>query len=105
MQDSGNNTYTCLRTVRTGKDAENSMYCYFVDNENFVEVYDLTADPFQLENQAKTTQVEKLDSYRQTIKDIKSTLNGKAKLHSANEPSDQSDWLNRLLASISVSVI
>ena len=31
---------------------ENSLYCEFEDNENFVEFYDLNFDPFQLENGA-----------------------------------------------------
>lgn len=45
--DAKNNTYNC---VRTANDTENSIYCRFVDDENFGEYYNLTRDPWQLEN-------------------------------------------------------
>ena len=56
-QDVGNNTYTCLRTLNPD---ENSIYCYFIDSEDFVEVYDLSGDPYQLENKAATVSLELL---------------------------------------------
>ncbi|TRY55326.1 hypothetical protein DNTS_009034 [Danionella cerebrum] len=48
-EDAFNNTYACVRTL---KDA-NLQYCEFADNEAFVEMYNLTADPHQLENIVK----------------------------------------------------
>lgn len=45
--DCWNNTYHCVRTLKQGK---NTMYCRFQDDESFVEYYDLTLDPWQLEN-------------------------------------------------------
>ena len=46
-QDSRNNTYTCLRTK---KNAENTLFCVFEDDEAFVEFYDLDQDLHQLHN-------------------------------------------------------
>ncbi len=45
-----------MRSINSTIDA-NSMYCEFNDDENFVEYYDLNADPFQLINGAKTASV------------------------------------------------
>ncbi|XP_062862609.1 N-acetylglucosamine-6-sulfatase [Trichomycterus rosablanca] len=57
-EDAYNNTYACVRTVSK---TENLQYCEFDDNEVFVEVYNLTADPFQLTNIAKTIDQEVLE--------------------------------------------
>ena len=46
-EDSTNNTYSCLRTL---KQNENSLFCEFADDTNFQEHYDLAQDPFQLHN-------------------------------------------------------
>ena len=46
-EDSFNNTYTCVRTL---KQSENSLFCDFADEVNFQEIYDLNEDPFQLHN-------------------------------------------------------
>jgi len=46
-QDSANNTYFCIRKLT---DTENSIRCQFQDNEDFIEVYDLNEDPYQLNN-------------------------------------------------------
>lgn len=72
--DATNNTYHCVRTLRldtssataasatTSRElmttlelddastAKNTIYCKFVDDESFVEYYDLNADPWQLHN-------------------------------------------------------
>lgn len=59
--DGKNNTYHCVRTmVPASTDAQapgvapNSMYCKFVDSENFVEYYDIDNNPWQLANDAKS---------------------------------------------------
>ncbi|XP_054624412.1 N-acetylglucosamine-6-sulfatase isoform X2 [Dunckerocampus dactyliophorus] len=57
-EDSYNNTYACVRTVAPSADLQ---YCEFDDNEVFVEVYNLTADPFQLSNIAKSIDQEVLE--------------------------------------------
>ena len=59
-QDAANNTYVCVRTlspapataavtaglklsekIATAAGGENSLYCHFADQENFIEFYDL----------------------------------------------------------------
>uniref|UniRef100_A0A3P9LXH6 N-acetylglucosamine-6-sulfatase n=1 Tax=Oryzias latipes TaxID=8090 RepID=A0A3P9LXH6_ORYLA len=57
-EDSYNNTYACVRTVAPSADLQ---YCEFDDNEVFVEVYNVTADPYQLTNIAKTIDQEVLE--------------------------------------------
>ncbi|XP_061656938.1 glucosamine (N-acetyl)-6-sulfatase (Sanfilippo disease IIID), b isoform X1 [Syngnathoides biaculeatus] len=49
-EDSFNNTYACVRTLDGRVDMQ---YCEFADSESFVEVYDLSSDPHQLENIVK----------------------------------------------------
>ncbi|CAG5022847.1 unnamed protein product [Parnassius apollo] len=46
-QDSRNNTYGCIRRITK---SINMKYCMFADNENFIEMYDLTKDPYELNN-------------------------------------------------------
>jgi N-acetylglucosamine-6-sulfatase len=46
--DASNNTYHCVRTIMTEK--EDSIYCRFQDEDDFVEYYDLTEDQWQLTN-------------------------------------------------------
>ncbi|KAJ8261122.1 hypothetical protein COCON_G00168450 [Conger conger] len=48
-EDAFNNTYACVRTLTN----YNMQYCEFADQESFVEVYNLTSDPHQLENIVK----------------------------------------------------
>uniref|UniRef100_A0A8C9VWC5 N-acetylglucosamine-6-sulfatase n=1 Tax=Scleropages formosus TaxID=113540 RepID=A0A8C9VWC5_SCLFO len=57
-EDSYNNTYACVRTMSP---SGNLQYCEFDDSEVFVEVYNLTADPFQLNNIAKSIDQEVLE--------------------------------------------
>ncbi|XP_035039930.1 glucosamine (N-acetyl)-6-sulfatase (Sanfilippo disease IIID), b isoform X2 [Hippoglossus stenolepis] len=49
-EDAYNNTYACVRTLNGNN---NLQYCEFADSESFVEVYNLTSDPHQLENIVK----------------------------------------------------
>ncbi|XP_075065556.1 N-acetylglucosamine-6-sulfatase [Mixophyes fleayi] len=57
-EDAFNNTYACVRTISAAHDLQ---YCEFDDAEVFVEVYNLTADPHQLTNIAKTIDKEVLE--------------------------------------------
>ncbi|KAG8439634.1 hypothetical protein GDO86_005712 [Hymenochirus boettgeri] len=57
-EDAINNTYACVRTIAAAHDLQ---YCEFDDLEVFVEVYNLTADPNQLTNIAKTIDKEILE--------------------------------------------
>ena len=54
VPDAINNTYHCLRTTSSSvsKNLSNTMYCRFDDDEDFVEFYNLTIDPWQLHNGA-----------------------------------------------------
>ncbi|KAM9306329.1 glucosamine (N-acetyl)-6-sulfatase (Sanfilippo disease IIID), b [Pholidichthys leucotaenia] len=49
-EDAYNNTYACVRTIDKSQDLQ---YCEFADSESFVEVYNMTSDPHQLENIVK----------------------------------------------------
>jgi hypothetical protein len=65
----------CVRTLGGGA---NSLYCEFVDNENFIEYYDHKADPWQLKNLAKTTPAPAvLASLKQRLQALR-TCKGKA---------------------------
>ncbi|XP_070491658.1 N-acetylglucosamine-6-sulfatase-like isoform X1 [Chironomus tepperi] len=46
-QDSWNNTYACVRHLASDVDF---LYCSFDDRENFNEAFDLSADPYQMNN-------------------------------------------------------
>ncbi|XP_041971609.1 N-acetylglucosamine-6-sulfatase-like [Aricia agestis] len=46
-QDATNNTYGCLRHI---SDRINIKYCGFADDENFLEMYDLSSDPYEMRN-------------------------------------------------------
>lgn len=46
-QDSVNNTYLCTRHISANA---STKFCIFDDDEGFVESYNLTADPYELEN-------------------------------------------------------
>uniref|UniRef100_A0A8D1FUQ3 N-acetylglucosamine-6-sulfatase n=1 Tax=Sus scrofa TaxID=9823 RepID=A0A8D1FUQ3_PIG len=56
-EDAYNNTYACVRTM---SHLWNLQYCEFDDQEVFVEVYNLTADPHQINNIAKSIDPELL---------------------------------------------
>ena len=61
--DGKNNTYACVRTLEVAAPdgalessarPENTIYCEFLDDEGFVEFYDLSIDPWNLHNLAPT---------------------------------------------------
>uniref|UniRef100_A0AAR2LE10 N-acetylglucosamine-6-sulfatase n=1 Tax=Pygocentrus nattereri TaxID=42514 RepID=A0AAR2LE10_PYGNA len=62
-EDAFNNTYACVRTFKD----YNLQYCEFADNEAFVEVYNLTADPYQLENIVKKVDPALLQTMNQRL--------------------------------------
>jgi hypothetical protein len=98
MPDSWNNTYNCVRTIRkestvnqytslrnstmtmtttttpnknnTIIKAENSIYCKFHDDEQFVEYYDLTTNPYQLHNDVKDLSKGQVEHYEQRLKEL-----------------------------------
>uniref|UniRef100_A0A4W3I4T4 N-acetylglucosamine-6-sulfatase n=1 Tax=Callorhinchus milii TaxID=7868 RepID=A0A4W3I4T4_CALMI len=57
-EDAYNNTYACVRTISSSADLQ---YCEFDDSEVFVEVYNLTSDPHQITNIAKSIDQEVLE--------------------------------------------
>lgn len=46
-QDARNNTYACIRHM-SGDD--NYLYCSFRDQQRFVEIFDLSVDPYEMNN-------------------------------------------------------
>ncbi|XP_066506701.1 glucosamine (N-acetyl)-6-sulfatase (Sanfilippo disease IIID), b [Hoplias malabaricus] len=62
-EDAVNNTYACVRTLKDS----NLQYCEFADNESFVEVYNLTSDPHQLENIVKKVDPSLLQNMNQRL--------------------------------------
>ncbi|KAG1664598.1 N-acetylglucosamine-6-sulfatase [Nymphon striatum] len=59
-EDSWNNTYSCTRTIDK---RVNTILCHFKDNENFVEAYNMTIDPFQEHNLAYDWKHRKPDQF------------------------------------------
>ena len=45
-------------------EVENTMFCSFNDNENFLELYDLNQDPYQLYNMVSQVPPDVLQAYR-----------------------------------------
>ncbi|XP_077479073.1 glucosamine (N-acetyl)-6-sulfatase (Sanfilippo disease IIID), b [Stigmatopora argus] len=63
-EDSLNNTYACVRTLDGHDDMQ---YCEFADSESFVEVYNLSSDPHQLENIVKKVDPAVLETMNQRL--------------------------------------
>ncbi|KAK5598527.1 hypothetical protein CRENBAI_008896 [Crenichthys baileyi] len=70
-EDAFNNTYACVRTL---DDKQNLQYCEFADNESFVEVYNLTSDPHQLENIVKKVDPTILQAMNQRLIKLQSCV-------------------------------
>ncbi|XP_059142321.1 N-acetylglucosamine-6-sulfatase-like isoform X2 [Physella acuta] len=66
-EDAWNNTYGCIRYETQ---QESYKYCALQDNDNFVEVYDLKADPYELNNIAKTASPDLLTKLSQDLADL-----------------------------------
>ena len=67
MPDSWNNTYHCVRTLH---ERENSIFCLFDDDESFVEYYDLTTNPYQLDNDASRLDALQLLRYKTRLQEL-----------------------------------
>ncbi|KAM3600590.1 uncharacterized protein V6R79_025502 [Siganus canaliculatus] len=63
-EDAYNNTYACVRTLDKQHDLQ---YCEFADSESFVEFYNLTSDPHQLENIVKKVDPSVLQSMNERL--------------------------------------
>lgn len=69
MPDSFNNTYHCVRTV--DGETEDSIYCRFVDDESFVEYYDLKTNPHQLDNDISTLIKVQRQRYEHRLQELR----------------------------------
>ena len=67
MPDSYNNTYHCVRTLQEGDD---SIYCVFYDDEDFVEYYDLQTNPHQLGNDYESLSDTQVAHYEQRLQEL-----------------------------------
>ena len=68
MGDWTNNTYHCVRTMSTD---ENSIYCRFLDDERFVEYYDIATDPWQLQNEYTSLSVDQRIRYERRLEELR----------------------------------
>jgi N-acetylglucosamine-6-sulfatase len=77
--DCFNNTYHCVRILshKNNNDRDSRIYCRFVDDENFIEYYNLTSDPWQLYNLA-----EELTASEQSV--LESRLSKLMSCHGTN---------------------
>ncbi|XP_067396359.1 N-acetylglucosamine-6-sulfatase-like isoform X1 [Emydura macquarii macquarii] len=62
-EDAFNNTYACVRALRP----HGLQYCEFADSQTFVELYNLTADPLQLRNVARSVDPSLLEVLNQRL--------------------------------------
>lgn len=76
--DCANNTYACVRTLvhantTVGDTAvvDSNIYCEFADNENFIEYYELIADPYQLVNARHTASPVVLSTLKQRLQALR----------------------------------
>jgi hypothetical protein len=77
MPDSYNNTYHCLRTLfyndgegRKGSHSTNTIFCMFQDREGFVEYYNLSSNPHQLENEYSTLSDATKSMHRRRLQEL-----------------------------------
>lgn len=68
MPDSYNNTYHCVRTLDPPH--EDSMYCLFEDDDAFVEFYNLTSNPWQLDNDYSQLSKTQKDKYAKRLAEL-----------------------------------
>ncbi|XP_034048062.1 glucosamine (N-acetyl)-6-sulfatase (Sanfilippo disease IIID), b [Thalassophryne amazonica] len=70
-EDAYNNTYACVRTLDK---AQNLQYCEFGGAEPFVEMYNLTSDPQQLQNIVKQVDPTILQKMNQQLIKLQSCV-------------------------------
>ena len=92
MPDSINNTYHCVRTLIMSPNVddhmhsksnngdynpydsevvqEDSIFCQFEDEEDFVEFYNLTTNPYQLDNDYETLSPPQVQRYKQRLREL-----------------------------------
>ncbi|XP_023194227.1 N-acetylglucosamine-6-sulfatase-like [Xiphophorus maculatus] len=70
-EDAFNNTYACVRTLDGKQDLQ---YCEFADSESFVEMYNMTSDPHQLENIVKKVDPSILQDMNQRLIKLQSCM-------------------------------
>uniref|UniRef100_A0A8C6LX38 N-acetylglucosamine-6-sulfatase n=1 Tax=Nothobranchius furzeri TaxID=105023 RepID=A0A8C6LX38_NOTFU len=70
-EDAYNNTYACVRSL---DGSHNLQYCEFADSESFVEMYNLTTDPHQLQNIVKTVDPSVLQLMNQRLIKLQSCI-------------------------------
>jgi len=64
VQDASNNTYQCLRILNS---TNNQLYCEFDDDVHFIELYNVTADPYELKNLASVAKPDDLRILHQDL--------------------------------------
>lgn len=67
-QDVKNNTFSCVRTF---SQSEDTIYCHFLDDVGFIEMYNLKQDPFQLYNIGGELTPEVKSVYEEKIQTLK----------------------------------
>ena len=72
MPDSYNNTYHCVRTLKKNDNqkGEDSIYCVFYDDEDFVEYYNLLENPHQLGNDYSSLTDTESEHYERRLKEL-----------------------------------
>ena len=78
MPDSSNNTYHCVRTLRRApashrtenESDEDSIYCVFYDDEDFVEYYNLLINPHQLGNDYDSLSDTEVERYEIRLQEL-----------------------------------
>lgn len=75
MPDSYNNTYHCVRTLRKSSsddEGEDSIFCAFYDDEDFVEYYNLLENPHQLGNDYPSLSDVQIEHYEKRLQELMS---------------------------------
>mmetsp|Transcript_9881 Transcript_9881/g.10962 ORF Transcript_9881/g.10962 Transcript_9881/m.10962 type:complete len:511 (+) Transcript_9881:21-1553(+) len=65
--DAKNNTYACVRKLSP---SENSIYCKFNDDQEFVEYYDINKDPWALQNAVNTSSPAHMEERFKRLKEF-----------------------------------
>jgi hypothetical protein len=71
VQDSRNNTYSCVRSVApvNGTNANDTQYCTWDSGEE--EIYDLVQDPWQMQNLATTMLPSRVQGFRDRLQRLR----------------------------------